>query len=415
MPSATQYEILRCLQQNNFHVRKTIEALVDQFTTVAASSAQSKMLVAQSMAYFNDVQKLQQSQQISPTKSFIMKLQDQEIQRPQGLTGEDLENMGVLQDARIGPEPQDGYTPARFVSQYPDRLVSPTGKKKALLIGINYYGTKKELNGCCDDVSRVKRLLCTVYGFLDNPSFMTVLCDKPGTDSRLLPTRSNIKAAMSWLVDDAERGDVLFFHFSGHGGQKKDLSGTEIDGFDETIMPLDYKRAGHITDDEIHSIMIKRLKNGVKLISVMDCCHSGSGMDLPFYYEDNQWKQELFPKFSEGDVQLFSSCQDSETAADLMIPSWGAGGAVTLALVSALSQKPFGFTFATLLAQVELFLSERRFTQRPQLSSTQRFDVNRKFNFLEITMNTNKVVGGRKRRKHPRPVPRTPQVGVNAP
>lgn len=159
-------------------------------------------------------------------------------------------------------------------------------------------------------------------------------------------------------------------------------------------MPLDYKKNGHITDDMIHDTMVKPLKNGVKLICVMDCCHSGSGMDLPFYWEEEQWKKEPYPKYSEGDVQLFSSCQDSETAADLMIPSWGAGenmrsdhehlrlasgGAVTLALVTALSQKPFDWTYRSLMNQVNVFLSERRFSQQPQLSSTQKFNLDRKF------------------------------------
>jgi hypothetical protein len=71
---------------------------------------------------------------------------------------------------------------------------------------------------------------------------------------------------MHWLVEDARPTDTLFFHFSGHGGQIKDLDGDEADGFDEStwfrsqvtgstlsffsvIYPLDFMEAGHILDD----------------------------------------------------------------------------------------------------------------------------------------------------------------------
>lgn len=144
-------------------------------------------------------------------------------------------------------------------------------------------------------------------------------------------------------------------------------------------MPLDYKKHGHITDNLVNETMVRGLKSGVKLICVMDSCHSGSGMDLPFYWTSEGWEQEPYPKFSEGDVMLISSCQDGETAADLMIPSWGAGGAVTLALVTALSQRPFSWTYNDLIKQIQLFLSERRFSQKPQISGTQKFDLNHKF------------------------------------
>lgn len=43
---------------------------------------------------------------------------------------------------------------------------------------------------------------------------------------------------MSWLVQGAQPNDALFFHYSGHGGQAKDLDGDEDDGYDETIYPV---------------------------------------------------------------------------------------------------------------------------------------------------------------------------------
>ncbi|KAJ3306788.1 Ca(2+)-dependent cysteine protease, partial [Gonapodya sp. JEL0774] len=70
---------------------------------------------------------------------------------------------------------------------------------------------------------------------------------------------------MKWLVKDAQRGDSLFFHYSGHGGSTQDQNGDEADGNDETIVPVDYESAGQITDDEIFEIMVKPLPEVVDL------------------------------------------------------------------------------------------------------------------------------------------------------
>lgn len=67
----------------------------------------------------------------------------------------------------------------------------------------------------------MKRLLTEVYGFLDTPACLTILTEKG--DLCLYPTQKNVLAAMRWLVEGSRAGDILFFHFSGHGGQKRNL------------------------------------------------------------------------------------------------------------------------------------------------------------------------------------------------
>jgi hypothetical protein len=106
---------------------------------------------------------------------------------------------------------------------------------------------------------------------------------------------------MHWLVKDARPNDSLFFHYSGesafvsprvcladavpgHGGQTKDLDGDEEDGYDEVIYPVDFRQTGHITDDEMHRIMVRPLQAGVRLTAIFDSCHSGTALDLPYIY-----------------------------------------------------------------------------------------------------------------------------------
>ncbi|KAK2634913.1 hypothetical protein Ddye_029705 [Dipteronia dyeriana] len=74
-----------------------------------------------------------------------------------------------------------------------------------------------ELHGCINDVVTIKEVLIKRFGF--EPSGMELLTDDaPGPGSSLvIPTGANIKAALKRMVDGAEAGDVLFFHYSGHG------------------------------------------------------------------------------------------------------------------------------------------------------------------------------------------------------
>ena len=89
-------------------------------------------------------------------------------------------------------------------------------------------------------------------------------------------------AALQWLVQGCHPGDSLFFHFSGHGSQSVDFGKDEIDGFDETLCPVDYEVNGMISDDEVNDTIIRPLPPGVKLHAVIDSCHSGSSLDLPY-------------------------------------------------------------------------------------------------------------------------------------
>jgi hypothetical protein len=73
------------------------------------------------------------------------------------------------------------------------------------------------------------------------------------------PTRTNMIMAMHWLVKDAQPGDDLFFHYSGHGSCVEDVDGDESNGQDEVICPVNMDPAmpkrSWITDDMIHEIM----------------------------------------------------------------------------------------------------------------------------------------------------------------
>jgi uncharacterized caspase-like protein len=115
-----------------------------------------------------------------------------------------------------------------------------------LIIGINYIGSQNQLNGCINDAHNVADFLNQQYGFAYND--MVILTDD--TKSQLgQPTRANILRAMTWLVQDARPQHSLFFHYSGHGGQTLDEDGDQIDGYDDTIFPVDFQETSQIISD----------------------------------------------------------------------------------------------------------------------------------------------------------------------
>ncbi|XP_072968093.1 metacaspase-9 [Typha angustifolia] len=147
------------------------------------------------------------------------------------------------------------------------------GKKRlATMVGCNYAGTRYELHGCINDVEAMRRALVNRFGF--RPEDVAVLTDAPG--SSLLPTGVNVKRALADMIARAEPGDVLFFHYSGHGTlipAVKPHHGRSAR--DEAIVPCDFNL---ITDVDFREL-VDRLPAGASFTMISDSCHSGGLID----------------------------------------------------------------------------------------------------------------------------------------
>ncbi|MCO5582930.1 hypothetical protein L7F22_036833 [Adiantum nelumboides] len=140
--------------------------------------------------------------------------------------------------------------------------------KRAVLVGCNYPASKAELQGCVNDVNRIHKCLIERFGFAK--SDISVLID---TDSSYMqPTGANIRSALEKLVASTKPGDVLFFHYSGHGVRVPAETGQSDDtGYDECIVPCDMNL---ITDDDFREL-VDRIPAGVSFTLISDSCHSG--------------------------------------------------------------------------------------------------------------------------------------------
>jgi len=172
---------------------------------------------------------------------------------------------------------------APFALAYPEG-----GTKRAVMIGINYVGQDGELSGCHNDLLNIKDYIMNVHGYEEEN--IVVLMDDGKHEE---PTRENILDAYRKVVSDSEPGDAVFCHYSGHGGKVRDDDwGEEEDGYDETLVPVDYVDNGQIRDDDLYQILVRPMKSGVMLTCLMDCCHSGTVLDLPYKYKPGQGPRE---------------------------------------------------------------------------------------------------------------------------
>lgn len=241
--------------------------------------------------------------------------------------------------------PPPPHVPATYDRDH-GRVHGVNGRKKAVICGISYKGTKNELKGCINDAKCMKYLLIHKFKF---PESSILMLTEEETDPYRIPTKHNIRMAMYWLVQGCQAGDSLVFHFSGHGSQQRNYTGDEIDGFDETLCPVDFVTQGMIVDDEINATMVKPLPHGVKLHAIIDACHSGTMLDLPFLcrmdrngrytWEDHSPQSGIFKGTNGGEVISFSGCDDDQSSADTSaLSKVTSTGAMTFSFIQAIER-----------------------------------------------------------------------------
>ncbi|KAI9342336.1 peptidase C14, caspase domain-containing protein [Obelidium mucronatum] len=269
---------------------------------------------------------------------------------------------------------------------------------------------------------------------------MLMLTDD-STNPNQIPNLKNMLGGFQWLISNTRAGDELFLSYSGHGGQIKDDDGDRRSGLDCTLCPLDFATAGQIRSDDVHKYLVGALPQGVKLTVVMDCCHSGTMLELPYTYRPDsngkmspidlakeglklaveakgllqggfsmnkvndakrlfaeaqglaaaftgvgdanggeEYKKESFNENSGAPKQVFclSGCLDEQTSADTSF-NGQASGALTYAILSALKENRH-VSFEQLLAQLRGFM-KGKFSQIPQLSCGVEVDPDSQFSF----------------------------------
>lgn len=153
-------------------------------------------------------------------------------------------------------------------------------EKRALIVAIGKYPTQSGWNTISsdNDVPLIKSALLK-QGFL--PQNIATITNEQATKAGITNSFNN-------LIRKSQEGDIVVFHFSGHGQQVTDTNGDELDGLDEALVPFDAGKTNlngsgnlktHFIDDELNALLGNlRSKVGSKgdVLVFLDACHTGT-------------------------------------------------------------------------------------------------------------------------------------------
>ncbi|HEX6161332.1 MAG TPA: caspase family protein, partial [Thermoanaerobaculia bacterium] len=158
------------------------------------------------------------------------------------------------------------------------------GRRRAVLVCIDDYSASglgrpragvpsrgwQSLKGAVNDVEAMREMIRERHGFAD--ADILVLKNQQATRNAIL------QALEQHLERPAQKGDVVFFYYSGHGSQVPNSRSTEKDRLDESLVPADSRiGAEDIRDKELRQRFNRILDRGARLTVILDSCHSGSG------------------------------------------------------------------------------------------------------------------------------------------
>ena len=233
--------------------------------------------------------------------------------------------------------------------------------RKGLCIGINYVGSQWSLNGCAADAFNMRDHL-EKHGYE-----VTVLTDDKRYGKYEFPTKSNIMKYLKKMVEEAQNGECthIVVHYSGHGTKMADRSGDEDDGMDEVIYTVDNQI---ISDDMLAREFTNKLPEHVNCFCLMDCCHSGTILDLEYHKEDGKKIVKENKKQLKCNILAISGCKDTQTSAD----AWTGdgkygnyGGAMTWTFLNTYNENK---SPDEIVKNMTVTLKEGRFPQRPQIT-----------------------------------------------
>ena len=171
-------------------------------------------------------------------------------------------------------------------------MTNSTPNFHALLIGINFYfphrlpegNCYKNLKGCVQDINHVETYLKNTFNLTpdqiikltatasDNP-------EQPQEPPELLPTYENIVNKFKEVTAKAQPQDLVYIHYSGHGGRAKTIY-EDIKGFaafDEALVPTDIGQPNsrYLRDLELAKLLDDMVQKQLAVTVVFDSCHSG--------------------------------------------------------------------------------------------------------------------------------------------
>ena len=255
-------------------------------------------------------------------------------------------------------------------------------KNKALLVGINKYpDPRNELRGCVNDILDMGHFISSTK--VANNQVYSRENIKKLTNKEA--TKKGIVQQIRWLLEGAEPGDQLLFHYSGHGAQIPTLHSTmEEDGLDEIICPYDYDGTAATTlRDKEFAQLFANIPKGVHFVWISDSCHAEDLSREVKQEETTIYRQfhGVMPIVQDKIIEipavdnaaikaplngaLLSACASHELSADAYINN-RFNGAFTHYLIKNLMQYSDSKTMQAIIKLVNIDLDKNGYDQNPE-------------------------------------------------
>ena len=263
-------------------------------------------------------------------------------------------------------------------------------KNKALLVGINKYpDPRNELRGCINDILEMEHFIAEANKVYPKKNIKK-LTNKEATKKEIL-------IQLKWLIEGAEAGDQLLFHYSGHGAQAPALfTSLEKDGLDEIICPYDFDGTNKTSlRDKEFAQLFAGIPKGVHFVWISDSCHAEDLSRDPFKLDEEDFMAnnthyrfftglshfdnsedeandlagiaigKIAPIISPLNGALLSACQSHELSADTYINKRFIG-AFTHYLIENLNKYSDTKNMRSIIEIVNKDLGKNGYDQNPQ-------------------------------------------------
>ncbi len=268
----------------------------------------------------------------------------------------------------------------------------------ALFVGIDKYKSPvPPLDGCVNDMRAMRDYLVRSMNRSGIPLHMEVLENEEAT-------RFNVVAKFEKHLAQAQKDDIVFFYFSGHGSQERTheiFFPLEADHKNETLVCYDSRMPDgmDLADKEVATLLDVVAQKDPHIVVVYDCCNSGSGTRSLTDLENAGVKVRAFdelpeqvrslddyilPRNVDRDRSVFSfdnpdtaivpkarhihlaAAQSFQLAKETLLGG-SPRGVFTYSLVEVLENSVGPLTYHDLIRRVRSLVTERTFDQNPQL------------------------------------------------
>jgi hypothetical protein len=252
-------------------------------------------------------------------------------------------------------------------------------KNKALLVGINKYpDPRNELRGCVNDILEMEHFIAETNKVYSKQNIKK-LTNKDATKKEML-------TQLKWLIEGAEAGDQLLFHYSGHGAQSPTkFTSIEKDGLDEIICPYDFDGTNNTSlRDKEFAQLFAAIPKGVHFVWISDSCHAEDLSRDPFKIDESDFMannthyrfftglphyeqrvENIAPIIKPLNGALLSACQSHELSADTYINKRFIG-AFTHYLIENLNKYSGSKNMRSIVGLVNKDLEKNGYDQNPQ-------------------------------------------------